>query len=71
MVAAEAQLSGAMTVSLFAYRRSRWTRRSEAMPLPPSDLTSRAMRGCGPRALRMACSAMTSLSQTDPLVDVQ
>ena len=41
------------------------------MPLPPSDLTSSAIRSCGPRASRIACSAITSLSQTEPLVDVQ
>ena len=41
------------------------------MPLPPSDLTSSAIRSCGPLASRIACSAITSLSQTEPLVEVQ
>jgi len=71
IVAAEAQFRGAITVSFFAYRRSKWTSRSEAIPLPPSDLTSKAMRSWGPAAFRMACIARTSLSQTEPLVEVQ
>jgi hypothetical protein len=71
MVAAEAQLRGATTVSRFVYLRSRWIMRSEAMPLPPSDFTSRVSFACGPAASRMSCIASTSLSQTEPLVDVQ
>ena len=71
MVAAEAQLSGAITVRRFAYRRSRCTSRSEAMPLPPSDLTSSATPCFGPQCSSTACSAITSLSQTEPPVDIQ
>ena len=45
--------------------------RSEAMPLPPSDFTKSVMRSWRPAASRSSCSAITSLSQTEPLVDVQ
>jgi hypothetical protein len=41
------------------------------MPLPPSDFTSSAIRSWRPRASRIAWSAITSLSQTEPLVEVQ
>ncbi len=41
------------------------------MPLPPSDFTRRAIRGWRPRDSSSAWSALTSLSHTEPLVDIQ
>ena len=46
--------------------------RSAAMPLPPSDFTNSVdalLRAAAPAGC--SCSAITSLSQTEPLVDVQ
>jgi hypothetical protein len=45
--------------------------RSDAMPLPPSDLTNSVACGCGPADCSSSCMALTSLSHTEPLVDVQ
>src|SRR5687768_510153 len=71
MVAADAQLSGAATVSRRVWVRSRCTRRNAAIPLPPSDFTQSVSWRCGPVACSSSCMAITSLSQTEPLVDVQ
>ena len=41
------------------------------MPLPPSDFTNSVSCFCGPSDSSSSCRAITSLSQTEPLVDVQ
>ena len=45
--------------------------RSDVIPLPPSDFRNSVIVFCSPRARRMSCIAITSLSQTEPLVEVQ
>ncbi len=45
--------------------------RSDAMPLPPSDLTKSVIRSRGPISRRVSWRAITSLSHTEPLVLVQ
>ncbi len=71
IVAADAQLRGASRVSRRVYCRSRCTMRRAAIPLPPSDFTTSVSWRWGPRSCSSSCRAITSLSQTEPLVEVQ
>ncbi len=71
IVAADAQLRGARTTRRSQELRRRWTMRSDAMPLPPSDFTKSVIVFCGPITRSISWSAITSLSHTEPEVEVQ